>query len=365
MADVKLSYPSSVYIPVSPGDCLTVYLCISSEARGETVSGRAFIEATIQNTGRYLGTAGMPVPPSFSNPRGQEVYQYSLVYDSAQFTDPAYRLNCEDILGIFPHSCTLEEVLRIIDDQTDWVVDSANVTQTVDQGAGQFDVTIPIIDRVDSVSVGSFTLTLGALFDDTASDLSAYDTPAGGYTFTKAAVLGGGTETIQVISQDADNAISAGSDNGAFLCSLDQSYDTDIESAVATTDISVVGTYTIVEGTEITINNPSSCRSMLVWIAGDHDMQATLLATGVWEVRVEENINGGGYSSVNTKQYGAYGSDVAIPMLAPYVSLFTIAAGGSLTYQKRMVVETIISTGATSSIDSYTMTSKILKLAGA
>lgn len=366
MPIVPIDYTTSHYIPISPGCCTSVYLCIDTQTSPAITGGRAFILAQIENTGRYLGSGGMYRYPSFENPRCDDVYQYIITYDTSQFVDETDRLSCSDILDVFPYACELTEILRIIDTLPDWVVDSDNVTQTVDQATGQFDVEIPIIDRVNANPIGTFTLTLGALFDDTASDLSAFGaTTPGAYTFTRSALLGGGTETVQIVSQDVNNAITSGTDNGAFLCVYPNAVDSGADTgAPVSTDIASVGTVEIVESSLITISNVNTCRAKLVQICWDLAIDTTLLTTGVWDLVVETDIDAAGYSETTRLTYGPFGADMKFPIVIPIFENYTIPASGSLTLQKRVSIETTVGTGAGSLASGYALGYRYIAVGG-
>ena len=82
-------------------ECEEVMICLPADPwAGRTVSGNAFIEATVGESGRPLGGRGYV--PRFSNPRNSAVYQYSVTYDDAQLnndpeTSAPYVIPCDEV----------------------------------------------------------------------------------------------------------------------------------------------------------------------------------------------------------------------------------------------------------------------------
>lgn len=228
--------------------------------------------------------------------------------------------------------------------------------------------------------------------------LSTYGTPAGGQTHTAA---DGTTQEIQILSQDAGNILSAGADNGNYLAATDitgqintanpisgdgsagSPIDLDV-SATANNSVTIngdgiyvsehysdnvalassgdsggasidsVGSVTAITGGTITINNPSSSRALSVLFVGGGAIASTLQTVGVWDIILDQNINGGGFANYGSKRYGPYPSGpigVTMDVYADYTA--TIVAGGSLTIQRRLVVTTVTgSTGSTIGVNS-------------
>lgn len=355
MATVTLNFPSKVKLPIAIGCCSDVLICLSSDWEGSLVSGIDLLPATVNNTGRDL-SYDYPT----NNVRCNDVYQYSISYDDtlvsvdAQTQEP-YVITCSDIVEIFPYACVGNTIIDYIDALPDWVVDEANVVQTVDQATKQFDVDIPIIDRVNSVSVGLIQLDLGVLFDDTATDVGAYDTPTGGYTVTKAAILGGGTQVIQVISQDVDNLVVPGVDFGAYVPPQGASAAT-ADAAAATTAIDAIAAYTIVTSSVLTLTNSDPNRDKTALVVGDNTLQATLLDTGVWGIDIEESVDGGAYGVAASAIWGPYapvGAVINQPIVIPYNNIYTVPAGGNITIQRRIIVRTTVPSAVGSEITAY------------
>lgn len=104
MAERTVVFHTKKYIPTYA--CQEVALCLTDDWAALTVSGVAIVFATLDNTGRYLGSGGYPYAPRWENPRGEEEFQYSLTYDDTQITDPvADVITCADILDISSDAC--------------------------------------------------------------------------------------------------------------------------------------------------------------------------------------------------------------------------------------------------------------------
>lgn len=178
MADIQTTYCIQTYVPVKP--CEEVILCLKPEWADRTTSGLPYIVATVDNSGRVGNARYNEFSQRYCNARCEDVYQYTISYDDSQLlvdpnTGDPYTITPEDICGLFPYKCIFDLLLAQGGGSVsaDWVIDSNNVTQTVDQAGGVFDVTFNIIDRITSTPQGSFTLNLGALFD--AIDISLID----------------------------------------------------------------------------------------------------------------------------------------------------------------------------------------------
>lgn len=415
MAIQTITYQSNVYIPVSTGCCEDIYLCLTEEGAAKTTSLATLQPATVSE-GRYLGHGGVPRLVSFENPRCEALYQYTIEYDD-DILQQGQSLTCADIAEIFPYACVAASILNTIQVLPDWVVDENNVVTTIDVPTRQFDIDIPIIDRVNSVSIGVIQLDFSALFDDTATDVGAYDTPTGGYTVTKAGILGGGTQIIQIISQDADNIIYAGADNGVYLACSDiltcinigdflegdgssgtpfnvsLSTDSDqalgagtdsklylagygantdgtADSAAGPVDISGAGTVSLLTSTLLTIDNSGSTRTMSVLLNAVTLIQAileTAAAAGpVWAVNLYEEQDGGGFNLVSSAQYGPFNiaaGTMAWPLQGVFNNRYIVAPGATLTLQYRLdVVTSVAGTPATSSAGATLIDVDIVKV---
>jgi len=112
MALVKItvavkSYKSAL---AETGCCGPVGICLPVDPWGSrTVSNQPYIIATVLNTGRPLGTGGKTRPVPWENPRCEDLYQYDIEYDDAQFdNDPGtgepWVLTCDDI-GDYISAC--------------------------------------------------------------------------------------------------------------------------------------------------------------------------------------------------------------------------------------------------------------------
>ena len=121
MATVKVSYNVKAlnYYLAQTGCCGPVGICLPTDPwAARTVSGAPFIIATVQNTGRYLGSGGQPIIPKFENGRCLDLYQYELTYDDVQFlidpqTDQPFFITCDDI-GDVISACLVEYLISIV-----------------------------------------------------------------------------------------------------------------------------------------------------------------------------------------------------------------------------------------------------------
>lgn len=115
MALQKVIINETKYIPVSPGCCQEVYLCLIDSCTQYTLDGRGLVKATIQNTGRKLGLPRHPEKYMYPGGRCADMYQYEVLYDDAQMAlDLAgfpIILTCECIAEINPYVCTTDKII--------------------------------------------------------------------------------------------------------------------------------------------------------------------------------------------------------------------------------------------------------------
>lgn len=394
---------------------------------------------------------------SCASTSGYEICVYQIEVDTEQFiVDPVTGTNyvpvCSDFVDIMPYVC-------VINDIEDKLLDCAS--------------------------------------------LSAFDTPLGGYTYTARDLCGGATQVIQVISQDAGNIITPGTDNGAYLAisadagndvvlgtdggifveadnlavSTDATVDGDgtvldplsvpvstdannditlgtdskhyldvsavqTNSAMAdspdadyasganklrhtsgdgttfdfaegfqtvqaaalcgdtgvgadrvvksitisgdalivdavhehvsdttgqaasasglSVDIADAGTDTIYTGGIVTLNNPSTCRICSVLVVGDNTLQVNVTDTGVWDMKVEQNLDGAGFAAAGTAQYGPYPGTTGTAWLVPSHHEDSIPAGGSLTIQRQILVTRITPPSGAATVTGYALGMRIL-----
>lgn len=173
MADIQTTYCIQTYVPVKP--CEEVILCLKPEWADKTTSGLPYIVATVTNSGRAGNARYNEFSERYCNARCEDVYQYTITYDDSQLivdpdTGEPYTITPEDICGLFPYKCIFDLLLAQGGGSVsaDWVIDQDNVGEVIDQAAGVFDITLNIIDRLTSTPQGSFTLSLGQLFDSVA-----------------------------------------------------------------------------------------------------------------------------------------------------------------------------------------------------
>lgn len=104
MAKVKVNFQSKVFYPIVGCQEVAISLDPAVWDASRVTSGVPFVIATVENSGRFLGSANNPFAPRFENPRGEEDYQYTLVYDDAQLEDETpgnpYVISCSDIISL-------------------------------------------------------------------------------------------------------------------------------------------------------------------------------------------------------------------------------------------------------------------------
>lgn len=116
MATQSLTYTTNTWLPIAPGCCQLVAICVA-EGAVEKLANPALpvIVAQAQNTGRYLGSAGMPFPPSFQRPRCEGEFQYTFTIDTDQLVAEAV-FECGDIAGISTDICLFSVFAAIVTD---------------------------------------------------------------------------------------------------------------------------------------------------------------------------------------------------------------------------------------------------------
>ena len=130
-----LDYSSCVFVPTK--SCSEVLVCLDPIWAERTVSGYAFVYATIKESGRHLSAAGGKQRPRYENVRRTDQYQYSLTINPADFKDSPlaghpFRLTCKDIKTLFPYTCVarrLTDAIESID-----VTGGGDCTWTVNAG---------------------------------------------------------------------------------------------------------------------------------------------------------------------------------------------------------------------------------------
>lgn len=123
MADVQIIYRTPKLFSVV--GCEEVGLCLDDSWSAKTVSGAPFIKATVLNNGRPIGYFDLDT--IWENVRGNDLYQFSLVYDNTQITNPSVDIvTCAEITGLLD-SCLVDKLIDIYETQTPWV-DGVGVT---------------------------------------------------------------------------------------------------------------------------------------------------------------------------------------------------------------------------------------------
>lgn len=120
MAIKHLTFSSPTFIPIAPGCCPEVYMCLTATPWADrTLSGYPLVKGTIENSGRFLGSASYPFAPRFENPRCEGDYQYSISYDDSQLvinpgTGFPWEVDCASILDVMPYTCTIDALISAI-----------------------------------------------------------------------------------------------------------------------------------------------------------------------------------------------------------------------------------------------------------
>lgn len=106
MAKQTLNFSSKSYKQVV--GCQEVLVCLATDA--DSASGNGLVVGTVENTGRFLtDTPGYPV----QNPRGQELYQYSITIDDTELAEDVV-LTCADILDFSTDVCILNKLIAAL-----------------------------------------------------------------------------------------------------------------------------------------------------------------------------------------------------------------------------------------------------------
>ena len=95
-------------LPVAIGCCKAMLICLGEGWEDKTVSGRAVVVASLNNTFRRLGYGEYMLP--YRNVRCSPTLQYSLTIDDDQFltipeSEDKYRPECSDIVDVNPFPC--------------------------------------------------------------------------------------------------------------------------------------------------------------------------------------------------------------------------------------------------------------------
>lgn len=109
---MKTVIPYHSQTSLSTKACQEITVCLTSEWAARTVSGKTAVTATVESSGRNLGSSGMRQDFHYENPRCKELFQYSLVIDLSQFLEETpgnpYVPDCDDIIEIVPFGCLVE-----------------------------------------------------------------------------------------------------------------------------------------------------------------------------------------------------------------------------------------------------------------
>ena len=113
MALVKVHFDALYYIPQLTKACNQIAICLDPNGiGGQVANGVPMVFATVQNSGRPLGSGGRPFSPPWENPRCEEHYEYILEYDDAQMNSPQDIITCEDIQDIVS-ACILQTFIEL------------------------------------------------------------------------------------------------------------------------------------------------------------------------------------------------------------------------------------------------------------
>jgi hypothetical protein len=147
--------------------CDSVYLCLDDAWAANTVSGIALLKANIISVSQTL----VECPENPADPchptlgvNCSIMCVYHVGVDDAQIltdidTGLKYQLTEDDVNEIIPYVCTIDKLIALSGGTPDdWVVDFDNVSLVTDAPTGQHTFTVPVINRTDSSSVGSFDI---------------------------------------------------------------------------------------------------------------------------------------------------------------------------------------------------------------
>lgn len=340
MATVSLTYTTKKYIPIATGCCESVYVCLKNTVTQYVVSGKPLILATIQNSGRYLGSAGRAFPPSFENPRCAEEYQYTLSYDDTQFvvdqdTGLPYALSCDEICEIMPYACTVSTLLA------DSILGCEDVLACIN-----------IADPLTGAGTEASPFGVDLSIDDTLTGAGTVASPLG-----------------VDLSTDICQDIVLGTDSKIYVANYDNRSIEVTDTGAVPVDISAANTYLISTIPQISIDNSTGCRDLDVLLTCDVYLQATLLDTGVWQVVVDESIDGGGAATIASQTYGPYTASagtlsLGMPLGYSLSTVHTVAAGATLTIDRTVQVITTVPSAATSSVSAWASSIRGIIVAG-
>ena len=245
------------------------------------------------------------------------------------------------------------------------LVDNGNGTATYTNEAGA-PVTIPLgFTQVVVNGDGSLTFTYP---DGTVINTP---TPAGNSAMAQQSTTGAGTREIRHTSGSGatfdfcegfdsvrqNNACAVGVGTNKMVRSVsvsnkelivdaasEHTFRTDgtTDLGVANIDISPLGNRQIAETPPLVLNNPSLCRDQLALVVGVSAVQIIAQTGGVWQLNVEQRLNGGAYGIFNSTQWGTFPGLIGIPWFMPGNDTQLVPAGGSLTIQRRMLINTVV-----------------------
>lgn len=152
-----------------------------------------------------------------------------------------------------------------------------------------------------------------------------------------------------------DNSFSVNA-NGIYVPASYSGVESDIDSgALGPLDISGAATYDVGNSISITVTNPSANRNLAALFVGGCNVQCDLLTVGIWQLHLQQQIDGGGWSTFAVATYGAYGATASIPMHIQAQHEDTVPAGGSLQVERRIQIVTTNASGASSLANNWSI----------
>jgi hypothetical protein len=319
-----------------------------------------------------------PPPANYCCPTttGYEYCIYQIEIDTEQFLiDPATDTNyvpiCSDFLDIMPYPCIISQLL--FTETPNEAIDTSTIDLTL---SGDFNRVIQadvILNDDPSNILDDTTGLLAAIVTD--GTLSGAGTSVDPLT-----VIGVGAETpnaaIDTNSIDitlsgvlnrtiqADLILDSVTGDNSFVVNANGGYvpasyaDTasDAESGNAgPLDISAATTYTIGGIIGVTIINPSATRNLAVLFVGGCNVQCTLQTLGVWQLKIQQRKNGGAWADFAVSQWGTYPGVMGHPLHLQAQHEDVVPAGGILTIERRVLIQTVTPSAAGSTAGQYSL----------
>ena len=291
---------------------------------------------------------------------GYEICVYHIEIDTEQFLiDPFTSTNyvpiCSDFLDIMPYPCVIGQLidgipLTVIDTPTvdlTYIGGSINSLQAdvildpdsnniLDDATGLL-ATIVSDGTLSGAGTSGDPLTVIGVAPETPNSRTV--TPSTTITLTGAL-----NRDIQVdvdLSAEPDQAITEEVDGLHVQRSYADTESDAVSGDAAALDISAAATYVIATSNIITVNNPSTSSPLAFKLDGDTNVQCILQTLGVWQLILEQSVNGAPWSTYAVAQYGTFSGVTGLPLTISAGYETEIPAGGSLTIVRRVSIQTV------------------------